>query len=570
MNRFLKLNKPSSLVIMVFSLIVLFYMANYLYLSKYFKGIILNIYAPNLNAVIEYFYGNINLAEFLTPKTDGSYSPMYFFNLLGPLYIFGKNWVLMVLTVNTFYLLMLLTFTYLLGKEIMDEKAGLIAAALVSLYQATWLAYRSLSLEFPLIGITAMSVYILYKSKYFESLKLSLLFALSCAWGMWVKDVFGAFIIGPIFYGFYKALVAVRNKRDVQPLLNFLVFATTFYIAIHPYYFSGFLKLNSDTLARPFSKTSAFSRYSSENIKSFIYSFWEVQLGFPFFIVFLAGIYYFIKFTPARMHLGLGQTGPQRGFLTGFSEAMDMKITLFLWVIIPNLIILLISHWKNARYLIPQVSAVAVVSAYLIRRIIDKKLGLFIFIILVSFGIFRYYWITYNDYNLSLDSIVSNVSEAKAICETEDNIRLCFTEEIEKMRLSGINKNRFTVNIVNKNDYFIDLKTFLWFNNIDIALLDLDLNVFSRSHPVEELAKNIFEFLDNSYFLIIDPADKPNLNDLESIRNLYLYDPKSYNTFNWMEYKSVVEKKLTKFRLRKIPSKITQGQAIYLYIKCYN
>jgi len=145
--------------------------------------------------------------------------------------------------VNTFYLFILLLFTYLLGRKIKDETTGIIAAVLVALYPLTYDLYFPVSLDFPLMGLTVMSLYMLLCSEHFSKTGYSVLFALSFGWGLMIKQPFGAFLIGPLMCSLCAAARTVYIQNDYRRLFNVLLVAVLSYVIVMVYYFPGIYRL---------------------------------------------------------------------------------------------------------------------------------------------------------------------------------------------------------------------------------------------------------------------------------------------------------------------------------------
>jgi hypothetical protein len=417
----------------------------------------------------QYLLDNYNLVlhcdfkKFLNETSLSPFPPLYNLGMALTLIIIGKNWLLATLLDNTIYLVILVVFSYLLGKEIKDKDTGIIAAILVLMYPMTYGGYGQYSLDFPAMGFMVMSIYFLHRSEYFKITKWSMLFGISCGSGMMIKDPFGAFIIGPIFYGLYLAVKSVLKDKKITSLVNFVIFCIIFYIIIYPYYFKNIYHINSSVLIRPMYEDSGLAWYDFRNLRIFTIGLWESQLTPPFFIVFIIGLYYFLKHTDKRL-----------------------KITLFLWIVIPNITLILMPHWKTARYLMPLLPALAIISSIYVRSLIDMKYGKVIFVLLIALGVVQCEQITFGSdnyksflyYSRSYD-INLPYNMAKANSQFLENIK---QGVIKAIKGSGRTLNEEYTVVVPVSDSGTsldsDLKTYFFMNGIKINTVSLSFKYY--------------------------------------------------------------------------------------------
>jgi 4-amino-4-deoxy-L-arabinose transferase-like glycosyltransferase len=289
----------------------------------------------------------------------------------------GKHWLAMILINNGTYLVMLLIFTFLLGEYLGSTTIGLIATLLVALYPLTYSAFDKFSLDFPLMGILAMSLYFLFRSDFLIDLKWGVLFFLSCGLGMMTKEPFGAFIAGPVLLALGKTGADTVKGKYVR-LTNFFWGTLMFGLVIYPYYGNGHAKwVLYDRLLQEPSGNPAFS---TANTALFISGLWENILSPPFFIVLLPGLYIFIKRT-----------------------SWNIKTALLSVILVPDAIIFLMPHWKTARYFLPELPVFALISAWGIANIGTFRRWVMITAcgFIAATGIFQYYAFKYDLFGLS-------------------------------------------------------------------------------------------------------------------------------------------------------------------------
>jgi len=447
----------------------------------------------------------INFRDYFTGINTFDFPPFYYITASIAILIFGKHWYLMNLVNNTFYLLILLIFSYLLGKEIKDKETGLIFLIIIALYPLTYESYQFFSMDFALMGAITMSAYLFYKTIFFESLFWSIMFGISCGFGMMIKDPFGAFIIGPILYGFFK--VIRKANKDKKPLINFSLFCLVFYIIIYPFYFTGPFHINKIMYKRIVEESPNIPWYSFENLRLFTTGLWESQLSPPFFIVFILGIYYFLRKT-----------------------RKERKIVLLFWIVIPNIIILFMPHWKTSRYLMPQLPALAIVSAFWIQNILNKWYGKVIFLLLILIGIFQYYEFTYGivlrKYNYN--EYCFKYYDGSDIFEQ----RLHFKKEITSLSLNAIER-ALRNKIAKTNHNISNMKKYCIFNPFSPSPqslpIDQYLNGYFWYNDINAYTKN-FRNVDNLSVLTGVHDDLENIDFILNISSdIDLQNPAYFN-----------------------------------------
>jgi len=93
----------------------------------------------------------------------------------------------------------------------------------------------------------------------------------------------------------------------------------------------------------------------------------------PFFLLLLAGCYPFLK-----------KIGPQ------------LKAVFVLWIGVPYVILILMPAGKYARYLIPLLPALSLISSFALREISGRAFGKALLLTTVIFGVFQYYDFRYD------------------------------------------------------------------------------------------------------------------------------------------------------------------------------
>lgn len=345
------------------AVIVLFYAANSIIIGRQLTNYATDEYSAVVaDSLRSYCNGMASpVSEWKFIRYD-VYPPIYLLTASAVTMIVGKHWAMVVLVTNTLYLVALLLGSYFLGKEIKDRATGVMTALVVSVYPLTFGAFRTLCMEFAAMGIVAFAMVMLVRSDYFGSIKYSVLSAVFCGIGIMIKDSFGAFIAGPLLYVSFICIKKIV-KADRSRLMNIILFAVITGLIMYPYYARiDTLKL---ILNRPFTEITGLGWYQWENLRLFTAGLFESQLSVPFFILFVASLVFLRRYDT------------------------KWKIILLLWVIIPNIILIMMPHWKSPRYLLMQLPVLAVISALGLRQVVKTTAGKIGVGLLISMGLLQ-------------------------------------------------------------------------------------------------------------------------------------------------------------------------------------
>jgi hypothetical protein len=484
-----KLNKIY--ITIVFLIITIVYMLNYAMYQKHLINYVTESTASLHFKDVPRIYSAIKEFDLKSIFYYSDYPPLYRISAALILVIFGKNWILMNLINNTFYLLMLLAFLYLLGKKLKDDLTGILMMILVSLYPLTYGSYQMFLMDFPLMGLITMSLYFFYRSENFKNRFWSILFGIACGWGMMTKLQFGAFIAGPIIYGIFVYVKEIKTGKYYS-LINSGLFTIITVTIMLPYYINA--NIFQDIKNCTCYEVSGFPWYSFENIKYFTTGLWEYQLTPPFFLILLFGLYYFLK-----------------------EADINIKVIVITWIVIPNIILLLMPHSKSARYFLTQLPAFAIISAFGLRNIASKFFGKTIILLIIILGIAQYYDFTYG-IGLNLKNIrIAKINYFTAFGDLPTDVNtlqmkeyVVYLGEMQKTlaRFTGIlDKNNSKANYVMVNIKSFDgfdmdesLSGYLWFNSNKIKgkyeYLTMNFNF-----------DNIYDNLDTIDFIIYAAKD---------------------------------------------------------------
>ncbi|GEM_PF-5363387 len=534
--------------------------------------------APTMAMPLSVFYDHYGLTAFSMYKW---YAPLYYISAVTAIKIVGKNWAGMIVLNNGFYLLLLLLFSYMLGKTIKDGFAGIIVVLLVLLYPLTYLGFITVCVDFGLMAFIVAAVYFLVKSAYFKSTKYSIALGAACAMGMLVKNTYAAFIVGPLLVGLIRAVGDLQNK-DFKRLGNLLVCAAVGAAIIAPCYGHSYILNNFYEIL--VSEPTGLKWYSFEKIRPFIIGLSELQLTPAFCIVLVLGGYYFIK------------------------EAGGMfAATILSWIIIPNIIMIFMPHWVTSRYFLPLQPAYALISMYFVRRMVMTKHGKVIMVVLCGLGIFQYYEFVYK--KVGIES--AHIGATRYFCNYSDlnssnavrSKNSAMLEGIRQGVLKKMVKNDGKVllqrhymigTILQEGDYkWIDsvLGGYFWFNNINVSIefsnvifdtflpggqrMPIDYFMYFCATPgagVRQLFKDNIRI--QEAYIGDRGTNVPYSIPFEVIKNNWVSqrtganDPAVYRRYDWTAIKTAWEQDMSHYKNTGAAIYRDEHYTVYLFEKC--
>lgn len=308
-------------------------------------------------------------------------------------HFFGKDPDTAVMS-NSVFLFILFFSTYGIGKKIHSRKVGLLAAIILSTYPIIFGHSRVYMPSLPLAAMVALSVLFLLLSNNFSNRRYSLLFGLSIGLGMFIKQTYPVFIIGPLLYCLVYLILKKKNSVGIKGYRKFKVFP----------FINLFLSLLLGILICSFwyipnmkaflhyfmtDKTISLSYRDFINLESiFFYPciLVERQIYWFYFLVLMVSIIYLIR-TRTREF-----------------------IFLLVWVMVPYLFFTFFAV-KDARYTIPYLPAISVITSLGLDLIPGKKRGISLIVFVVLIGISQFFFISYFP---KAEDIYSSVRMAKS------------------------------------------------------------------------------------------------------------------------------------------------------------
>jgi len=287
--------------------------------------------------------------------------------------IFDRKYAdIIIISFNYVCFLTALYFIYKIGEEIESRETGQIAMILFAMVPAVyWLSRHYGRQDYHVMSVTAVSIYCLIKSDNFQNRKWSLALGACVGIGFLIKDAFLIYISGPFCYAVFAGL----KKKDKYVLMNILLSSgiAAALAGIHYFRYDIIKKIYMEPTRDPVSLASF------DTIKNVTIGLSDSLLSFPVFIVFLAGLWYFIS-----------------------RYKNKNKTIILLWITVSWCLITFMPQKKDPDYfagMIPAMILAAAVFLAQIKPLILKKTILFFLIITgafqyINFSFYPQKWLT--------------------------------------------------------------------------------------------------------------------------------------------------------------------------------
>lgn len=214
-------------------------------------------------------------------------------------FIFGLSQSVMIHW-NIFFFAVLIISTYLIGRYCYSEKAGLFAAVLIGLFPAIYGQSRKFGLDFPLIAMTALNIYVLLRTEKFNRRGYSVLLGITFGLGVLTKGQLILCLAGPIIYCLIYSLkrkTAYRSSISLNMLIFIIISA-----AISALWWWGILgglwrAYVSTVSDYPFSWAYAYKRQPPFTTRWLFFHAVHSAISISpfFFILFLIALFSFLR-----------------------------------------------------------------------------------------------------------------------------------------------------------------------------------------------------------------------------------------------------------------------------------
>jgi len=289
--------------------------------------------------ILYYYYNGIGRVRTLT------YPPLFYQVSIVTHHLLGTGKQASIAANLPFWLALLLGTFGLTRRIANSSAAALLACLLVSTYPLTSSMARMVMLDFALAGMVALAMWLLVESEAFARRGVTIAFGVVCGLGMLTRSSFVIFLAGPTVV---KLICAVRRGRPAEtetPRRNRLVsfgIAMSLGLLIASYWYSQNLSMKI---------ANGVFRVSNEAANHPDISFFSLKglLFYPYALTDMAISPWLTIALLAALPGLAAHKWPHRWLMTT-------------WIVLPYLFFSNLD-WKLARYLIPLLPALAVLTA---------------------------------------------------------------------------------------------------------------------------------------------------------------------------------------------------------------
>ena len=322
------------------------------------------------------------------------YPPFFHLSLIPFSLIFGFT-LDTAIVANSFYLTVAVLSTYGIGKILFSRSAGLIAGFLISCYPYMVSMSREYLITIMLTSAVTLAYFLFLKSENFENKTFSLLFSVVYACGLMVKWTFLVYTLPAVLAGLFNGSLSPR-KRVAQCLYYFGMIAgllvLPFFIFISGEISWLFLIAEFILIGTLVKKYSAELLSPQKLLNLIVLTCMAVLICFPWYAHNLINVSIGMSkfaFPTAVLKGSMDWNLPIWGFYLEMAERqMGMPLlllfvfsfisllikkehfnrTLLAWAILPLVVFTFINN-KGARYTIPSLPAMALISSVALTQI---------------------------------------------------------------------------------------------------------------------------------------------------------------------------------------------------------
>ncbi len=290
----------------------------------------------------------------------------FFWRALRVFNIWDENAVILIL--NTLYLFILALSCYGIGSFLCDRKTGFMSAILVSFFPLIYESSRAMMTDLPLTAMLCLSIYLLFKTRAFQSKFFSICLGIILAISQLTRETFVGYMVFPFLYYLYQSLR--RGPKD-EVIKNVLLCLGLGILIAAPV----FLNPNS---------SYAYVKY------------WQLlQLKAPSAdgLSFVNNLDIFLKMPGVIGYALFVSTFPL--FISSIISVKKTDKILYLWFLIP-ILIQIVSPNKVIRFVMPVLPAYAlIVSDALFKSKLNLLFKKYYFIIIMFLCLFQYIAVHY-------------------------------------------------------------------------------------------------------------------------------------------------------------------------------
>ena len=296
-----------------------------------------------------------------------------------PFYFIFGNTEMAAMGVNLFFIPVFCIFLFLLVKKIIGEKEALLAVLFTSTMPLVYGLSRQFLVEYSLMAIVVLWLYLLIQSDYFQKPIYNLLLGIFLGLGLLLRVYFPLFILGPFLVILYGRL---KKGRLFGLATNLgIIFLLAAFIT-YPWYSQNISAAFQYAISASWGAIS--KRYSYGNIFSFqtVSTYWGMMINEAistyYFLLFSVLFLIFIWFLIVKKR--------QIKFSTPFYFVIS-------WFLIPFFLFTFAQN-KSTNHPLPILPPIGIMGSVLFFKVFNKR-AIFVLPFTLLFPIFLFFYISY-------------------------------------------------------------------------------------------------------------------------------------------------------------------------------
>ncbi len=291
----------------------------------------------HLQSIMSFFHNGIGTLR------ESVYPPFFYFVSIIVHHVVGTSMQASI-AVNILFLFALVLGTFGIARHItQSEAAATFAAMLVVAYPMTVNLSRMAMLDFALMGMVALSAWLLLETQSFSRRGASLAFGLTCGLGMLTRGSFAIFLAGPVIVEIALAFRSDSHDESrnlMRAFQNFCLAAAIGLALAGVWYLPDFQRKISFGFSRVLlgANHAQIDFLSHEGLMFYPFTLIDTALSPWLFLPFVMSIPLFLK-------------------NSAIWRAQLASWIIFPWLVFSNM------PWKLARYMAPALPALAIITA---------------------------------------------------------------------------------------------------------------------------------------------------------------------------------------------------------------
>ncbi len=381
------------------------------------------------------------------------YPPLLYLTALPFLTIFGVSVQTAILS-NAVFMSIAAFSMYGIGKQLWGRRTALLAPIFLLCSPMMITQFKEFQIDAPLTAIVSLTIYMLIRSKEFNSTRYSLLLGITLGLGMLTKWTYVLIMAAPLALSILIALIKSVQKKDWIRPRNLVMSLVATYAVASVWYITNLRQIMIDLTQNG---VGAGAREGDPVVGTFASNIWygwnllSNQLYIIPFIFLVAGVVFLF-------------VNKQNTWKNRYPLALAIG-TLLLFTLLRN---------KDARYTLPALVGVSILATYWIAQLKYRKIKTVLSICLVAYLAVTFYLVSFG--NASLPSQVTLVKGRFPITAYAQKGYIIGAPSGENWRLEEVFKQIAKEEPSARTVYYTGPDT-IWFNSWDLMYYSSRYNV---------------------------------------------------------------------------------------------